>query len=152
MKQKPWQPSEATVADLPQLCDLLAALFSQEAEFNANRELQMAGLRLILETPSAGRVFVLRDGGRVVGMVNLLVTISTFLGGKAIGLEDLIVHRDYRGRGGATALLEFASQFAKLNGAKRITLLTDPANEPAIRLYQKHGFVASDMRVMRWME
>jgi len=150
MSPETWKPVEATVEDLPQLCDLLEELFTQESDFKADREKQMAGLRLILDTPRAGRIFVLRREGVVVGMVNVLFTVSTCHGGFVIGLEDLIVHRDYRGRGAASALLDHAMAFAKAIDAMRITLLTDPWNEPAIRLYLKHGFATSPMSVMRW--
>ncbi|MFA7351482.1 MAG: GNAT family N-acetyltransferase [Methylotenera sp.] len=36
-------------------------------------------------------------------------------------------------------------QAARLNGCKRITLLTDGGNEFAQRFYQKHGFTGSVM-------
>ncbi|MGB8463761.1 MAG: hypothetical protein WCE49_02335, partial [Terrimicrobiaceae bacterium] len=47
--------------DLPELTELLFELFSQEADFVPNREKEMRGLRLLLEQPSRGRVFVLRS-------------------------------------------------------------------------------------------
>ena len=71
----------ATIDDLPQLADLLYDLFSQEADFIPNREKQLRGLRLILEQPNRGRIFVLRAGPRIIGMINLLITISTAEGG-----------------------------------------------------------------------
>ena len=145
-----WKPAEATLEDLPQLCELLGELFTQESDFKADRGKQMAGLQLLLDTPGAGRIFVLRHEGIAVGMISLLFTVSTCHGGFVLGLEDLIVHRDFRGRGAASALLEHAMGFARAIDAMRITLLTDPWNEPAIRLYLKHGFAASQMSVMRW--
>ena len=145
-----WKPIEATLEDLPQLCDLLAELFTQEADFEPNREKQLAGLRLILDSPRAGRIFVLRHEALVVAMVSLLFTVSTCHGGLVLTLEDLIVRRGFRGRGAASVLLEHAMGFARALDAMRITLLTDPWNEPAIRLYLKHGFASSQMSVMRW--
>jgi len=67
----------ATVDDLSELADLLADLFSQEADFTPDREKQIRGLRLILEQPSRGRIFVMRNDRMIVGMINLLITIST---------------------------------------------------------------------------
>jgi len=49
----------ATLDDLPELTELLRDLFLQEADFQPDREKQMRGLRLILEQPSRGRIFVL---------------------------------------------------------------------------------------------
>ena len=71
----------ATLDDLPELTELLFELFSQEGDFIPNREKEMRGLRLLLEQPSRGRVFVLRSPIKIVGMINLLITISTAEGG-----------------------------------------------------------------------
>ena len=81
----------ANLSDVPQLCDLLELLFSEEAEFYPNRDLQSAALRQIIESPEAGQILVLRDGRSVVGMVNLLFTISTALGGRVAIIEDMVV-------------------------------------------------------------
>ena len=94
----------ATLDDLPELTELLFELFSQEGDFIPNREREMRGLRLLLEQPSRGRVFVLRSPLRIIGMINLLITISTAEGGFVLVLEDLIVHRDYRCQGFGTQL------------------------------------------------
>ena len=103
----------ATLDDLPELAELLFELFSQEADFIPNRETEMRGLRLLLEQPSRGRIFVLRGPGKIIGMINLLITISTAEGGFVLVLEDLIIHRDYRHQGLGTRLLDYAVDFAK---------------------------------------
>jgi hypothetical protein len=56
----------AALEDLPQLVELLIALFSEEADFAPNRDKQEHGLRLILEQPNRGRIFVLRTDHQVV--------------------------------------------------------------------------------------
>src|SRR5215813_10926855 len=67
----------ATEADLDELSELLGELFSHESDFRPDREKLLRGLRLIFEQPSRGRVFVLRRDGAIIGMINLLFTIST---------------------------------------------------------------------------
>ena len=74
----------ATIEDLPQLVELLVALFSEEADFDPNKAKQEHGLRMILEQPNRGRIFVLRTDHQVIGMVNLLFTISTAEGGLVV--------------------------------------------------------------------
>ena len=71
----------ATEADLDELSEMLGELFAQESDFRPDKEKQLRGLRLIFEQPSRGRVFVLRRDGAIVGMINLLFTISTAEGG-----------------------------------------------------------------------
>lgn len=68
--------SPATRSDIPQLCDLLELLFSQEAEFHPNRGLQSAGLRQIIENPDSGQILVLREGRFILGMVSLLSRLA----------------------------------------------------------------------------
>jgi N-acetylglutamate synthase-like GNAT family acetyltransferase len=55
----------------------------------------------------------------------------------------------FRSGGVGSQLLEQAIHFARANGCKRITLLTDRTNEPAQRFYQKHGFAFSAMVPLR---
>jgi hypothetical protein len=47
---------QATLEDLPQLTDLLVDLFTQESDFQPDRNKQMRGLRLLLEQPNRGRI------------------------------------------------------------------------------------------------
>lgn len=139
----------ATIDDLPELTEMLYELFSQEADFEPDREKQMRGLRLILEQPSRGRIFVLRSPNKIIGMINLLITISTAEGGFVLILEDLIIDREHRGQSYGTKLLNYAIDFAKKKNFLRITLLTDQPDEPQKHFYLKNGFVQSAMVPMR---
>src|SRR5262250_996543 len=86
----------ATEADLDELSELLGELFAQESDFRPDKDRQLRGLRLIFEQPSRGRVFVLRRNGAIVGMINLLFTLSTAEGGFVVLLEDLVVHKEFQ--------------------------------------------------------
>jgi hypothetical protein len=67
---------EATANDIPQLCELLAILFTQEADFKPDARKQARGLRLLLDQPETGRVFCATEGNTVIGMVSILFTVS----------------------------------------------------------------------------
>src|ERR1700750_2375017 len=110
--------------DLDELSSLLGELFMEESDFKPDKEKQLRGLRLIFEQPNRGRVFVLRRDRTIVGMINLLFTISTAEGGFVIVLEDLVVHENFRGHGYGAQLLEYAIEFAKPKTFLLITLLT----------------------------
>ena len=73
--------TEATLDDVPQLCELLGDLFEQESDFKPDLAKQIAGLRLIIENPQYGRIFVMRLQGTVAAMVNLLSVVSMHHGG-----------------------------------------------------------------------
>src|SRR3954447_16077284 len=139
----------ATEADLDELSELLGELFSQESDFRPDKDKQLRGLRLIFEQPSRGRVFVLRHNGAIVGMINLLFTISTAEGGFVMLLEDLVVHTQYQGQGYGNKLLEHAIDFAKKKNFLRITLLTDRPELRSQELFKRYGFVDSSMIPMR---
>jgi GNAT superfamily N-acetyltransferase len=142
----------ATISDIPALCELLALLFSQEADFQPNSEAQRRGLVHILNNPDVGLILVARkdeQDEQIVGMVNLLFTFSTALGERVALLEDLIVLPNQRGSGVGSELLEKAIKTARLHDCHRITLLTDSTNEFAQQFYQKNGFSFSAMIPMR---
>jgi ribosomal protein S18 acetylase RimI-like enzyme len=135
--------------DLPQLVALLGMLFSQEAEFVPDDAKQARALGKILADETVGRIYVAREGARVVAMASLLYSISTAEGGLAASFEDLIVLPDRRGRGIASALLRFIMEEAKRQGVLRISLLTDADNARAQALYAGAGFRPSGMLSMR---
>lgn len=141
--------STATADDIPQLCELLAILFTQEHDFEPDTGRQSTGLHQIIEHPEVGFILVLREDGTVIGMVSLLFTISTACGGKVALLEDMIVRPEKRGKGLGGKLLQAAIDQAIREGCLRITLLTDRSNDAAIRFYQSRGFGMSGMLPLR---
>jgi GNAT superfamily N-acetyltransferase len=139
----------AIVNDLPHLADLLAELFTLESDFQPERDKQLRGLRLILDNPNLGRLFVLRDEANVLGMANALITVSTAEGGRVVLLEDVIVRREHRGNGLGRRLVEHVLAWAKAEGMTRVTLLADRDNTAALDFYRKLGFEHSHMTVLR---
>jgi GNAT superfamily N-acetyltransferase len=136
---------EATANDVPQLCGLLAILFTQEADFKPDVRKQASGLRLLLEQPEAGRIYCATEGKAIIGMVSILFTVSTAEGGRAAWLEDMVVHPTRRGQQIGRRLLCEAIRGARAAGCRRITLLADATNKPAMRFYERSGFARSRM-------
>ena len=139
----------ATPDDIPALCELLALLFAQESEFTPDREAQIRGLTRIVSHADVGMVFVSKDAGRPVGMVSLLFSVSTALGGTVALLEDMVVAPSHRGSQIGSRLLAHAVAYAQAKGCRRITLLTDADNVAAQRFYTRQGFVRSGMVALR---
>lgn len=139
----------ATIEDLPALAELVMDLLARSVDFSPDRILQERGLRLILEQPNRGRIFVVRNKEKIFGMVNLLFTISTARGGFVIILEDCVIHPDHRGQGYGTMLVHYVVEFAKQKNFKRITLLTDRMSAESQEFFKKHGFDHSHMIPMR---
>lgn len=114
------QIETATPTDIPALCGLLSVLFSQEAEFSPDTSAQARGLAMIVGDPRVGSVLLARQDGEVVGMVNLLFTISTALGQRVLLLEDMVVAPSARGDGVGGALLQAAIAFAREIGRAHV--------------------------------
>jgi ribosomal protein S18 acetylase RimI-like enzyme len=139
----------ATEADLPAMADLLYELFTLESDFKPEREKQMRGLKLILDTPQLGHLFVLRVDDEVVGMANALITVSTAQGTRVLLLEDVIVSAKFRAVGLGKQLVDHVCTWAKAEGMTRVTLLADKDNTKALAFYDRLGFEESAMVVRR---
>lgn len=141
----------ATIEDLNEIIELVMELLEIQGEFTPIRSKQENGIRLILESPSRGRIFILRNDHSIIGMVNLLFTISTAMGGMVILLEDFIIHPKHRGQGYGSLLLAHVRKFAKDKKFMRITLLTDKISEDSQKFFTAQGFHYSSMIPMRML-
>jgi len=135
--------------DIPEMVGLLNELFSQDIEFVPDHEKQLRGLELIVGNHAVGEILVIKQNSKVIGMVNLLYSISTALGGRVAILEDMIISKEFQRQGLGNKLLQKAIDLANERGCMRITLLTDFNNETAISFYSKFGFSKSAMIPMR---
>ncbi|MDB4334965.1 GNAT family N-acetyltransferase [bacterium] len=131
--------------DIDNLIPLLTQLFASENEFKPNFEKQKNGLEKIINAPEIGEILVIKVDNKIVGMVSLLYSISTALGGKVAIFEDMVIDQAFRKKDYGTDLLNEAINFAKKRGCLRITLLTDFNNDIAIAFYKSNGFVRSEM-------
>lgn len=103
----------------------------------------VAGFAGPLAGRSGWRVLV-RHGGESVGVVLL-----------DAGCEPGVVEMSYlglvptaRGRGWGDVLVRHAIRFAAEDGAAALTLSVDARNDPARRLYARHGFHPTDRRAV----
>ena len=139
----------ADACDIDALVELLNVLFSIEQDFTPNESAQRSGLQLILASPNQGQIFVARhrDAG-IVGMVSAQLVISTAMGAPSAWIEDMVVREPYRGQGVGKALLNKAEEWAMANGARRIQLLADADNAPALEFYQHLAWQPT--RLLAW--
>jgi ribosomal protein S18 acetylase RimI-like enzyme len=144
---RPAQPE-----DIPRMCDLLAELFSIESDFVPDREKQVRGLNALIVDPSRKALLLVAvDEGRVVGMSTVQTLISTAEGGEVGLIEDVIVDRKYRSLGVGTLLLEGIAAWGREHGLKRLQLLADSNNRPAIEFYSSLRWTSTSLRCLRKM-
>ena len=59
-------------------------------------------------------------------------------------IENVVTHKDYRGKGYATACLNYAKQIAEENNCYKMMLLTGSKDEATLNFYKNAGYNSSD--------
>ncbi|HBE77507.1 MAG TPA: GNAT family N-acetyltransferase [Firmicutes bacterium] len=131
---------QATARDIPALCALLKILFSIEADFAVDEQKQRNGLELMINTSEERCIMVAELQGTIIGMCTAQLVISTAEGGNAALIEDMVIHEDYRRQGIGRRLLQEIEAWALKHGSKRLQLLADRNNSPALAYYQRLGW------------
>jgi ribosomal protein S18 acetylase RimI-like enzyme len=140
----------AKPSDIPQLIDMLNVLFTIEADFNFDQDKQACGLELLINSDKdCILVAELLCERRVLGMCTLQTLISTAEGGMVGLLEDMVVAADFRHRGIGVKLLAEAVSWAERQGLKRLQLLADKNNLPALSFYEKQGWGSTQLICLR---
>jgi len=99
-----------------------------------------AALRLFLERPELGFVYVARRGDEVVAACVVCYAISTSRGGLVVKLDDVSVTRAHTGQGIGGLMLEALKVDLKTRGVSRIDCGCHRDNTRAWRFYERHGF------------
>jgi len=140
---------KARLQDIREITNLLELLFTQEIEFEFQKELHIKALKKIINNKDIGTIFVVTKEQKVIGCVNILFTISTALGGRVALLEDMVINPLYQNKGIGKKLLLKVFEKLKKKKVKRITLLTDGDNQKGHNFYKSLGFAESTMKVFR---
>ncbi len=68
-------------------------------------------------------------------------------------IENVVTHRDYRGKGYATECLNFAKVLAKKENCYKIMLLTSSKEQSTLNFYRKAGYNSSDKTAfIQWIK
>jgi|ERR1700761_1878898 len=134
----------ADFADLPDLARLFNdyRLFYKQPSDPAGSQAFLADLLQKAVT----RFFIARNNldGAALGFVHLIPSFGTLAMRPIWYLEDLFVIPSARRQGVARALMLRAEQFARENGAERLTLSTAHDNHAAQSLYRSLGYVRDE--------
>ncbi len=140
---------EASVSDMDSLVELLKTLFSVEEDFVFNESLQRRGLAMMLENQEERCIMVAETDGKVIGICSIQTLISTAEGGQVGLVEDVVVNPSYRGKGIGKMLLSSLEKWAKKRGLKRLQLLADQNNLPALEFYEKMNWKKTQLICLR---
>ncbi len=68
-------------------------------------------------------------------------------------IENVVTHKDYRGKGYATACLNYARQIAEDNNCYKMMLLTGSKDEKTLKFYENAGYNSSDKTAfIQWLK
>jgi hypothetical protein len=82
------------------------------------------------------------DGAQPVGLINCIEGFSTFACKPLVNVHDVIVLASHRGQRVAQRMFERVEQEARARGACKLTLEVLSGNAPALRSYEREGFVS----------
>jgi ribosomal protein S18 acetylase RimI-like enzyme len=122
----------ARAADLP----VLEALFLEFSDWPLQRG---ATLQRALKDPH-GELLVAESNEQVVAFLHQIFFIDPLHAGWNSTITSLFVKEGHRREGTASKLLHKALEEAKRRNVREVHVTTREDNDPAIRLYERHGF------------
>ncbi len=94
-------------------------------------------------------VFVAHESDRPLGLVHTLLAPDANTGGRNVVVSDIVVDSGHRGRGVGRMLLDRCHAWAVERGAVGLVLAVFEDNVGARRLYERYGFGADVVRMVR---
>lgn len=135
---------EEATSTSPELVEAVAGLV---AELSSSAEPPDADTVERIVASPACHLLLARHGGRIVGMLTLVVfPIPT---GVRAWIEDVVVEEAARGRGAGAELTHAAIALAARLGARTVDLTSRPSREAANRMYLRLGFAQRQTNVYR---
>lgn len=89
-------------------------------------------------------LIVVELNGSIAGMLQLtFIPYLTHIGSWRCLIEGVRIHKNFRGKGLGSKMIEWCISRAKSRGCNLIQLTTDKQRPDAIRFYEKLGFTAT---------
>lgn len=136
----------ATVDDLAELLPRTRALNAHEG-IAIDPAVLEAALGRLLGDPGLGGVWLVERDGAAVGYAIVTFGYDLEFGGRDAVLTELWIDPPARGTGAGSAALGLLEPALRAHGVHALHLQVRPEN-PARRLYERRGFVASPRVVM----
>jgi ribosomal protein S18 acetylase RimI-like enzyme len=137
---------EATEGDLEDLLPRTRALNAHEGIAISDARLRSA-LQTLLASPELGSVWVITRDGDPVGYAMATYGFDLEFDGRDAHLTELWIDPPYRGGGSAATALDLLMTELAARGVNAVHLQVRLDN-PALRLYERRGFVLSSRRIM----
>ncbi len=90
-------------------------------------------------------LIVAEEDGKLVATCTCVVIPNLTHGPRPYAwVENVVTHPDYRGRGLATACLDYAKAIARLENCYRLVLMTGSKLESTLQFYERAGYNRTD--------
>jgi ribosomal protein S18 acetylase RimI-like enzyme len=136
----------ATLDDIAQVLPRSRALNDHEGIEISDESLD-AALSKLLATPEIGGVWLVTNGGDPIGYAIVTFGYDLEFGGRDAFLTELWIDEDQRGSGAGAQALTLLDPELRERGVNALHLQVRPEN-PAMRLYEREGFVTSPRKIM----
>ena len=94
-----------------------------------------------IQALSGYHILVAVEGGEVLSSCTLLIVPNLTHGGRPYGVvENVVTHLSHRGKGLATACLEYAWKLAEKQRCYKLMLMTGSKQESTLRFYREAGY------------
>jgi ribosomal-protein-alanine N-acetyltransferase len=133
----------AQAGDARSMAELMAAVAAEHDGIAAEPPVDIDE-RAALFARSADGSVVAVAGGQIIGMLHIEASRHGF------GELAMLVHRDWRGRGVGSALMQAAIGWARAHGLHKLCLEVFAQNAAAIALHRKCGFAEEGRRARQY--
>jgi GNAT superfamily N-acetyltransferase len=142
---------EAVRSDLPQILRLY--LYLHETDIPPDSERLGAVWESILADEAHHLIVDIEDGVIVSSCVCVIIpNLTRGLRPYAL-IENVVTHGDWRGRGCASACLDYALKLAKEKNCYKMMLLTGSKDSGVLRFYRSAGYNDADKTAfVRWID
>ena len=90
-------------------------------------------------------IVVCEEDGKIVSSCVCLVVPNLTRNVRPYALiENVVTHKEYRGKGYATGCLNFAKEIAVANNCYKMMLMTGSKNPKTLKFYENAGYSSSD--------
>ncbi len=138
-------------SDFPQLMELYTHL--HEKEIPEKDERVSAVWESILSDKNHHIIVAETEGKIISSCVCVLIPNLTRNQRPYAFVENVVTHADYRGKGIATACLNYARDIAKSENCYKLMLLTGSKNENTLNFYRRAGYNSEDKTAfIQWLE
>lgn len=141
---------EAVRDDLGQMLELY--LFLHEDSIPENDDHLKKTWEQIIQDPNHHLIVNDVDGRIVSSCVCVIIPNLTRSARPYAFIENVVTHEDFRGKGYASACLDFARQIAEKENCYKMMLLTGSKKTETLRFYENAGYNSSDKTAfIRWL-